>query len=135
MMNIDENLVNEIRERMYNSLISKARIVDPDIKSIEDVVKLVNNDELNKTMLLKPKIENELVPFLKECNIRYSNPSLAGVIYIFFDTFTLSILASESGTYNVQLYYGKGLDSRQVSCKRLGYSPEKNLAPWSGARL
>lgn len=55
-------------------------------------------------MKRQAELNSELVPWLKEQCIKYSDPTTRGVIFVFVRQFIYSILKEEGDMYDVQVY-------------------------------
>lgn len=127
--------VNWARERSFQKVLGVLNgIRGTEYKTEEE---LVENSELllqkdlsdlwKKGFANKKRILENLVPFLKENSLTFSEPTTRGIIFVEYDHIMLSILLEEDDQYDVQLYKGTIPFTRQVSCKRLGYTPNKKL--------
>ena len=123
----DFGMQNKLREKIFEQFSQLAE-KNGHGSGMEGILNAVKGTEMEGVwrdgLKRQQEINDELVPWLKEKEYKYSNPTTRGVIFVKGLYLTFSIM-KHPDHYNLELYHGP---IRSVPFHELGYEKSKDFS-------
>ncbi len=127
MFGNDFEMQNALREKIFKQMSQLAE-QNGNGSGMEGILNAVKGTEMEvvwrEGLTRQKEINDDLVPWLKEKDYKYSNPTTRGVIFVKGLYLTFSIM-KHPGHYNLELYHGP---MGSVPFHELGYEKSKDLS-------